>query len=234
MSHEVLTLASFETGTYPSQVISDVHARLCGLAAGKRVLNVGACGFIRDYLPHNPQSWIHHKLGQVTKATGGSLLGIDINAPAIQIALENGYPIANRNCETDDLGGPYDLIILMDVIEHLNAPGLAIPHLMQSLAPGGQMIITTPHAYSFAALVRNLLGRPHPTFDDHIHLYAPEHFIGLARRFGIQITEISFYTLVQNTVRFAPFRRWFYRKLLAIQPKWGADLWVSLKNKSES
>lgn len=60
----------------------------------------------------------------------------------------NGYSrmhigIVGHVCAAD-LGGPYDQIVMLEVLEHILEDGKAIRSLASCLAPGGKMILSTP------------------------------------------------------------------------------------------
>jgi SAM-dependent methyltransferase len=65
-----------------------------------------------------------------------------------------------------EVGGPFDLITLWDVIEHLPAPGEALQSLAERLTPGGVLTLSTG---DIGSLVARASGA-------HWHLYnLPEH-----------------------------------------------------------
>jgi 2-polyprenyl-3-methyl-5-hydroxy-6-metoxy-1,4-benzoquinol methylase len=79
--------------------------------------------------------------------------------------------------------GEYDLIILGEIIEHLD-PTLvarALSHLRRLIAPHGMLLITTPNAHGLRNIASAALGRAveHPPIPDqtmgygHIHLWSP-------------------------------------------------------------
>ena len=110
-------------------------------ATGKRILNVGAGGGVQLYLPSNKDVWLHERL----RRCADELIGVDIDEDSIEYAAAQGYTILNENCETMALNKQFDLIVMSDVIEHVNAPVTAIDNLLAHLADDGLLIITTPN-----------------------------------------------------------------------------------------
>ena len=89
----------------------------------------------------------------------------------------------------------FDLIVLSDVIEHLNNPGLALANLADHLAPGARMIITTPNATFAGNFLKTLLRLPLDVYWDHTALYAPEHIQALCDRHSYRLESLAYYTL---------------------------------------
>ncbi len=85
-------------------------------------------------------------VGELQKA-GFEAYGVDTSEEAIAYGAACGI----RNLTTDivDLGtGQYDIVLAMDVLEHIKEPKNAIQAIERSLKSGGHFIITVP-AYMF-------------------------------------------------------------------------------------
>lgn len=50
----------------------------------------------------------------------------------------------------------YDVVIMLEVIEHLENPGIAISNLCRSLKNGGVLIMSTPYVYAFSLVLDSL------------------------------------------------------------------------------
>ena len=81
--------------------LSNPIKRLENLADGKSVLNIGAAGGVKGYLPGNEGLWLHERL----KLKARKHVGIDIDIGAISYAKSYGYDIWNEDCETMNSGG---------------------------------------------------------------------------------------------------------------------------------
>jgi SAM-dependent methyltransferase len=107
-------------------------AGLLGPARDLRILDIG-CG-----------------AGVMTDAltTFGETTGTDFSVPAIELARRM-VPAARFHAGSlDGVGGdPYDLVTMLDVVEHIPPPDRAafFDQAGGLLAPGGRMIISTPH-----------------------------------------------------------------------------------------
>jgi SAM-dependent methyltransferase len=171
-------------------------------AVGKSVLNVGAAGGVisngvaseSGYLPNKKEFWPHHRLQKVSK----HLVGIDIDSEAIAYAKKHGIEIKYANCETAVFDTKFDIIIMGDVIEHLNAPVIAIKNLMSHLKPDGCLVIITPNMTSLSNFVKIVFFRPLSVYYDHMHGYCPEHIQAICERLGYRLAEVKFLTLIDN------------------------------------
>lgn len=159
------------------------------LAKDRTVLNVGAAGGVLNYLPDNRDIWLHHKIGVVAR----EVVGVDIDDNGIAHASRHGVEILRSNCETMNLGRHFDLIVLSDVIEHLEAPVTGVRNLMRHLSRDGHLLITTPNPTSFSMIVRSLTGRRPNVYYDHVTCFMPEHIQGICDRHGYHAERYLFF-----------------------------------------
>lgn len=75
--------------------------------------------------------------------------------------------------------GRFSLILFLDVLEHMPAPGAALRHARGLLEPSGRLLITVP---AFRALWTS-----HDELNDHLDRYTARSFHDLARGAGIRI-----------------------------------------------
>ncbi|MEW6683031.1 MAG: methyltransferase domain-containing protein [Nitrospirota bacterium] len=158
-------------------------------AKDKSVLNVGAAGGVRGYLPNNREAWLHHQIGRVAK----DLVGIDIDEEGIVYASRHGVEIFKTNCETMDLMREFEIIVLSDVIEHLDAPVIGIRNLMRHLSQDGRLLITTPNPTSSNTIARVIAGRLINVYYDHVTCFMPEHIQGICDRYGYEVEGFLFF-----------------------------------------
>ena len=108
--------------------------------------------------------------------------------------------IITGNFEDDDIGKSianvrFQLVTLIEVIEHVSNPELLLKFAAERLAPHGWLIITTPNIYSLRARMRFLLtGRmtwfeePANAEPDHIHpLMLEAYNRKIFKRLGLEI-----------------------------------------------
>jgi 2-polyprenyl-6-hydroxyphenyl methylase/3-demethylubiquinone-9 3-methyltransferase len=109
---------------------------------GKRALDVG-CGA--------------GLLAEPLARLGASVTAIDASAELIQAARHHaqgqGLEIDYRAGAVEDLGGEFDLVTAMEVIEHVADPALFVQALAARLAAGGLLIMSTPNATGWSKLL---------------------------------------------------------------------------------
>jgi 2-polyprenyl-3-methyl-5-hydroxy-6-metoxy-1,4-benzoquinol methylase len=73
----------------------------------------------------------------------------------------------------DRISAGFDLVILTEVIEHINNPNEVLGHIYKLLKPGGLIFITTPN---FDSLERLILGPKWGIilYPEHISYYSPK------------------------------------------------------------
>jgi SAM-dependent methyltransferase len=168
--------------------IGDVEAWLLPQLVGKSVLEIGAAGgVVEHYLPGHIDRWRHAKI----KKIAADLVGIDIDAAAIAHAARHGWPIAHGDCETIRLGRTFDAALMLDVIEHLEAPGRAIANVLEHLNPGGLLYIATPNPTHTGDIVRAFRGRAPSVYWDHQIALWPEHLQSICDRHGFVLRDIA-------------------------------------------
>jgi ubiquinone biosynthesis O-methyltransferase len=118
------------------------------LVAGTTILDIGCGAGITSYL-------IAKKLPMA------KVLGVDLNPDAIKIA-EAAFKLPNlsfQNVAAEKLAfekKTFDCILFLEIIEHIENPGLILDTCHKLLKTGGTLIVSTPNALGYELLVRNL------------------------------------------------------------------------------
>src|SRR6185295_10339137 len=80
---------------------------------------------------------------------GAQVTAIDAAPELIEVARDHaarqGLEIDYRAAAVEDIGGQFDLITSLEVIEHVANPQAFVDALAQRLAPGGLLILSTPN-----------------------------------------------------------------------------------------
>jgi hypothetical protein len=86
--------------------------------------------------------------------------------------------------------GAVDVIVMLDVIEHLEEPGDVLRLCSQYLRPGGAVILTTP---DFASPLSRLSGRRwrNMTPPHHLWYFTADSLAGLAAGAGLAVAEVA-------------------------------------------
>jgi SAM-dependent methyltransferase len=99
--------------------------------------------------------------------------------------------VAYMNAEHLELPRQYDRVLAGDVVEHLNNPGLFLEGVVRYLAPGGELIIGVPSAFSFNTL--RVWGQSREiVHHDHTFYFSPKTLAELCRRHGLLPTRLMF------------------------------------------
>jgi 2-polyprenyl-3-methyl-5-hydroxy-6-metoxy-1,4-benzoquinol methylase len=99
-----------------------------GIAPGERVLTIGAGGDVDALLEE-------HARGQ------------GFNVTSFDIDEKQGPDIVGDICTHDFGGRTFDVIVLSEVLEHVNSPHLAIENIHRVLEEGGRLILTVPFIF---------------------------------------------------------------------------------------
>jgi len=73
-----------------------------------------------------------------------NIRGIDAGRSMVERCRERGLPAEQKSLEEFTDAGGFDLILLIEVLEHLRDPGAAIEKIKSLLRPGGKLLLTVP------------------------------------------------------------------------------------------
>ncbi len=130
---------------------------------------------------------------------GADVTGIDAapeNIAAARIHAEGqGLAIDYRAGSVEALGGRYDLVTSLEVVEHVTDPRGFIGALADAVAEGGLLILSTPNRTSTSRLVMILLGEgsgriPRGTHDWDKFL-CPDELCALVRDAGLEVADVT-------------------------------------------
>lgn len=145
-------------------------------AGPKRVLDVG-CGdgrFLQILRDFGPAEW--------------DLVGIDFDADAVEKCRARGFEAHQKRIE--DLARDqeeFDAVIMLQLIEHVEAPAELSRRVLSLLRPGGVFIIETPN---LAGLDYRLFGKRwwgHYHFPRHWNLFSTESLHRMLEDAGFEI-----------------------------------------------
>ncbi len=115
--------------------------RIAPLAPGKRILDVGAAtGFFL----------------QIAKRFGFDVYGVEISPYASGQAAKKGIPMITGTLHNVPDAPPFDVITILDVIEHVSDPYAECLRAYTLLIKGGVLVINTP---DMGSLYARLMGK---------------------------------------------------------------------------
>jgi len=96
----------------------------------------------------------------LARQAGYEVAGVEVNGYAADYARENfGLNVLTGDLSEVDPGEQYDIVVALDVIEHLPDPASALARLASFLRPGGLAVIGTPDRRSFLYRLAEALAR---------------------------------------------------------------------------
>jgi SAM-dependent methyltransferase len=145
-----------------TKVISGAARKYLGTTSGRTFLDVG-CG-MGGYLI-------------AAQRLGFEVLGFEPSADHARIATQClGLPVVSAYFTRERVGGKrFDMIMLSHVIEHIFDPKTFIHELVDTLRPGGVLIVITPNNRS---LVARFIGKAWPMLKpvDHVSLIGADAY----------------------------------------------------------
>jgi SAM-dependent methyltransferase len=120
------------------------------------------------------------------------------------VAKVDSYPADLREPFVTALG-PYDLVLCMEVIEHIHDReahpfatewwGTGTANLMAEsfrvLNPGGRLFLTTPNACSLNAIAKAMTMAPPAVYRPHVREYAPQEIVAMLKAPGFEIESFT-------------------------------------------
>jgi SAM-dependent methyltransferase len=198
---------NYETARRHAAQYRRVHEQLADFMGGKpgdRVLDVGC--FTGELL-------------SILSSRGAEVHGLELQAEAVAIANER---LPGRVYQADVFGtnfppGPYDVVTMMGVIEHVTDPAAFVRRAYSLLRPGGRLFLQTPDSGSLIARLARAHWPPLAPVE-HIHLFSRPALRELLSRCGF------------SDIRFRAHVKWLsvgyvYEMLRDFGPEWRRLLW---------
>lgn len=169
-------------------------------AAGKSVLHLGCvdAGFTQQ--KSITGKFLHAQLQEVAK----EVWGVDIDEAGLSWMSKQGCEhlfhlnIENIDSEPTILAQEFDLLLLTEVIEHLNNPGKFLDALRPLFRPTTELLITTPNSTSLGNLLANMHHKEavHP---DHNFWFSYQTLSSLLSKYDFKIVQVALYSQYDYT-----------------------------------
>ena len=118
----------------------------------------------------------------------------------------------------------FNKILMMDVIEHLDAVGNSLKEAHRVLTSNGILIVGTPNALYLPKVLRGMFKGDYVASEDHIQTWGKFELANLFRRVGFNVkieyrTYLQSYQFYHKLMRFVPFASVKHRQLFAVASK---------------
>jgi len=115
----------------------------------------------------------------------GAVVGMDIGGRALEVARERGISVARASAaQLPARSDSFDLVVALDVLEHLEDDVAAAREMRAALRPGGLLLATVP-AYPF-------LWSGHDEALGHRRRYRRRQLLGVLERAGFEVVLCSY------------------------------------------
>ena len=162
--------------------------------SGERVLSIG-CG--------------SGKLEEEMQKRGVTVYGVDIDPDAVRAARGRLTGVSELDIELCDRlpfpGERFDVVICIDVLEHLRDPARILRMACNRLIPGGRVIVSLPNVANWSVRLSLLGGRfdytEHGILDrTHLRFYTLKTIGELTASCGLVITRVDYTTNLLNAL----------------------------------
>lgn len=151
------------------------------ICSGKNVLDVGCIGQDRNY---NAENWLHNKLRKIALKADG----VDILIDPIRELKRKGYSMFTIE-ELQASGNMYDVLLMADVIEHVDDPVGFLKFYSTFLTNNGLIFISTPNANRANNFINILFNNNYSVNPEHTCWFCPKTFAEVTERAGLNIKE---------------------------------------------
>lgn len=138
------TGGEYFAGERTRRMFRDMLSPLARRERGARLLDIGAG---------------HGTLIEEASALGFDAEGIDLSEGNVERAKARGLKVTKVAAEDLDAEGAYDVVTMMDIIEHVPDPVSMLRSAYRALRPGGTAVVYTPNHRSAIVGVASLMKR---------------------------------------------------------------------------
>lgn len=136
------------------------------ICTGKTVLDVGCIGQDRNF---NADNWLHNKVRSMASKADG----VDILLPEIELLKQKGYSMYSVD-ELQKMNTKYNVVLMADVIEHVNDPVAFLNFYAPFLENDGVMLITTPNSNRSNNFINILFNNTYSVNPEHTFWFCPK------------------------------------------------------------
>ena len=159
---------------------------------------------------------------EVFRDAGFEVEGCDVSPEAVGRARELGLEVGCRDIEQAEPGGSpagkgSDVLVALEVLEHLKEPLPVLKGMSATAAPGGSLVVSLPNENHLLSRLLKLFGRRERggEGDPHLHHFDRPAALRLFRDAGLKVLGRLDDSIAPPRM---PVVRWLLRPLLAILP----------------
>lgn len=141
---------------------------------GKTVLDVGCIGQDRNFAADN---WLHNKIKKIASKADG----VDILIAEINELKQKGYSMYSVD-ELKTLNTKYDVVLMADVIEHVDDPVSFLKFYSSFLTDTGIMLISTPNSNRSNNFINILFNNTYSVNPEHVFWFCPKTMAEVVER----------------------------------------------------
>ncbi|MBN2275286.1 MAG: methyltransferase domain-containing protein [Bacteroidales bacterium] len=186
----------------------------------KTVLDVGCVG--QDW-SYQTDDWLHRRIKNVAR----NIIGVDIDRQGIEHLKEQGYNILHVS-ELEKQQTEYDIVLMSDVIEHVDNPVDFVRYYSQFASKDGLILITTPNATRLRTCIEIFTTTTYSMNLEHTCWFCPKTMLEVFSR--ANLVPVEFFWLKEYVPR---LRYRIYDPLLRIWKNFNSNfLWI-VKNEEK-
>lgn len=148
---------------------------------GKTVLDVGCIGQDRNFMADN---WLHNKIKRIASRADG----VDILLSEIDELKKKGYSMYSID-ELKALNTKYDVVLMADVIEHVDDPVSFLKFYSAFLKDDGVMVISTPNSNRSNNFVNILFNNTYSVNPEHVFWFCPKTMAEVVDRAKLSLSD---------------------------------------------
>lgn len=132
--------------------------------------------------------WLHKYLCE----KAGYVMGLDLLENDVQTLRDLGYNVVAGNVENINLNKKFDVVVMGELIEHVQNVGIILSNLKLHLKDKGKLIITTPNTFNIIHFITLLLRGELKINNEHVAWYDHNTLNSLLKRNGFKISKIKY------------------------------------------
>jgi SAM-dependent methyltransferase len=131
----------------------------------------------------------HCEIARVLRRQGWRVHAADLRDDRVAEAIALGFPATlldlNEGLSFPD--GAFDLVVMLEVIEHVVRAEQALRAIWHVLTPGGRLLLSTPNHAFYKSRIRALKGRPLGMEGEHYRFFVKVQLESLLAAAGFRI-----------------------------------------------